>query len=353
MAEILSQIALASLPSSQWDPNKVLLLGQKGIETDTKLEKTGDGITTWANLPYLRIRPSDIIGEVAGVNGTVIIKGTWDASTGLFPTPTGLKKGWAYIVNVGGVVDNVTFSVDNLLIALSDCACSNAYTGNWYRINVTDLQNSDLLAGVEVITNKSTNIGVDLASNIKYPSVKAVYDWCIGLFATIDSLSNYSLISNKSTSIITDQYSDIKYPSVKSVYDWVVGSFATIASLSAYAKLSVAQSFTKAQRSTPVVISSTSGITNIDFDSSNNFTLTLSENTSLSNPTNMTVGQSGQITVIQHSTSAKTLTFSNYWKSVDGTTQTVSTTLNAINLITYYVNSNNHITFNLIKHGVS
>lgn len=30
-------------------------------------------------------------------------------------------------------------------------------------------------------------------------------------------------VANKSTSVVTDQASDVKYPSVKSVYDWVVG----------------------------------------------------------------------------------------------------------------------------------
>lgn len=37
--------------------------------------------------------------------------------------------------------------------------------------------------------------------------------------------------SNKSTNVDTDKLSDTKYPSVKSVYDWAVGLFATIANL--------------------------------------------------------------------------------------------------------------------------
>jgi hypothetical protein len=38
-------------------------------------------------------------------------------------------------------------------------------------------------------------------------------------------------VANKSTTLNTDQASDTKYPSVKSVYDWAVGLFATIANL--------------------------------------------------------------------------------------------------------------------------
>ena len=39
------------------------------------------------------------------------------------------------------------------------------------------------------------------------------------------TLLSYELLSNKSTSIVTDQASDTKYPSVKSVYNWAVGAF--------------------------------------------------------------------------------------------------------------------------------
>lgn len=39
------------------------------------------------------------------------------------------------------------------------------------------------LNGVEATANKSTNVNTDQASNTKYPSVKAVYDWAVGLFA--------------------------------------------------------------------------------------------------------------------------------------------------------------------------
>ena len=36
-----------------WDPNFVLLAGEPGTETDTGQMKVGDGVTTWANLPYV------------------------------------------------------------------------------------------------------------------------------------------------------------------------------------------------------------------------------------------------------------------------------------------------------------
>jgi hypothetical protein len=154
----------------------------------------------------------------------------------------------------------------------------------------------------ENIANKSTTLDTDKLSNIKYPSVKSVYDWAIGLFlqkntaitpstktkitydanglvtagadlsasdiptgidaskvstgvvsntefnyldgvtsaiqTQLDSKQN-SLgftpenVSNKSISVTTDQASNTKYPSVKAVYDWAVGLFATISSVAA------------------------------------------------------------------------------------------------------------------------
>ena len=41
----------------------------------------------------------------------------------------------------------------------------------------------------EDLSNKSTSVTTDQASNTKYPSVKAVYDWPVGLFATLTQLA--------------------------------------------------------------------------------------------------------------------------------------------------------------------
>jgi len=48
--------------------------------------------------------------------------------------------------------------------------------------NQTDLQNA--LTARELIANKSTNVVTDQASNTKYPSVKAVFDWATSTFTT-------------------------------------------------------------------------------------------------------------------------------------------------------------------------
>ena len=111
--------------------------------------------------------------------------------------------------------------------------------------------------------------------------------------------------------------------------------------------------WTKAQNVTVVALTSTSASIAVDLSLSNNFSHTMTENTTLANPSNIVAGQSGQITFTQHASAAKTLAFGSYWKSADGAAVTLSTTVGAVNLLSYYVNNATHITFNLVKHGVA
>lgn len=85
----------------------------------------------------------------------------------------------------------------------------------------------------------------------------------------------------------------------------------------------------------------------------NNFSHSMTESTTLANPTNAVAGQSGQIAFTQNAGAAKTLAFDTNWISVDGTTPSISTTLSAQNLLSYYVFDSTHIWFGFNKHGVA
>lgn len=72
--------------------------------------------------------------------------------------------------------------------------------------NATNSQYSGLAASKEDVANKSTSVVTDQASNTKYPSVKAVYDWAVGLFATIANLAlktDKSITTNRQTASYT------------------------------------------------------------------------------------------------------------------------------------------------------
>ncbi|MDH4403273.1 MAG: hypothetical protein QE264_03395 [Flavobacterium sp.] len=103
------------------------------------------------------------------------------------------------------------------------------------------LANVDLLK--EDLVNKSTNVTTDGGSNIKYPSVKAVKDYVdvsinaggsaltneANIRAAADvALANADLLKedlvNKSTNVTTDGASNIKYPSVRAIKSYVDAS---------------------------------------------------------------------------------------------------------------------------------
>jgi hypothetical protein len=76
-----------------------------------------------------------------------------------------------------------------------------------------------------------------------------------------------------------------------------------------------------------------------DFALSNNYSLALTGNVTLANPTNLVAGQSGVIAVSQDATGSRTMAFGSYWKFTGGTAPTLTTTANAIDDIAYYVES--------------
>ena len=113
------------------------------------------------------------------------------------------------------------------------------------------------------------------------------------------------------------------------------------------AGLEITQSYSKAQRGTVVALTYASTITP-DFSAGNNFSVTLTGNATLANPTNLTAGQTGSITITQDATGSRTLAYGSYWKFSGGVAPTLTTTANATDVLAYYVNSSTQITATLI-----
>lgn len=114
------------------------------------------------------------------------------------------------------------------------------------------------------------------------------------------------------------------------------------------AKTGSIETFTKAQRGAVVALTSASTITP-DFSASNNYSLTLATNATLANPTNLTAGQSGVITITQDSTGSRTLAYGSYWKFPNATAPTLTTTASAVDELVYYVESSTRITAVLLN----
>lgn len=113
------------------------------------------------------------------------------------------------------------------------------------------------------------------------------------------------------------------------------------------AKTDVAQSFTAAQRGTVVALTDGATITP-DFALGNNFSVTLGGNRTLANPSNLTAGQSGVITITQDGTGGRTLAFGSYWKFPGGTAPSLTTTAAAVDVLAYYVESSTRITARVV-----
>ena len=108
------------------------------------------------------------------------------------------------------------------------------------------------------------------------------------------------------------------------------------------AKTDVAQTFTAAQRSTITTLTSGATVTP-DFAASNNYTLTLDQNLTIANPTNLTAGQSGSIFLVQDGTGSRTASWGSYWDFAGGVAPVLTTTAAGIDRVDYIVRSGTSI----------
>jgi hypothetical protein len=115
------------------------------------------------------------------------------------------------------------------------------------------------------------------------------------------------------------------------------------------AKTDVVQSFSVAQRGAATALTSSSASIATNLALANNFTHTLTESTTLANPTNITAGQSGVIVFTQHASSPKTLAFGSYWKFPSGTAPSLTATNSAVDVLAYYVESSTRITARMLS----
>lgn len=113
------------------------------------------------------------------------------------------------------------------------------------------------------------------------------------------------------------------------------------------ATTSAAQTFTAGQRGeiTPITFAATM-IPN--FNDSNNFSVTLTGNARIANPSNQAAGQSGSIFITQDGTGNHTLSWgdsggTSAWYWVGGTAPTLSTAANAKDRIDYVVAASGEI----------
>lgn len=121
-------------------------------------------------------------------------------------------------------------------------------------------------------------------------------------------------------------------------------SFATTisAALAAKASLSVAQTFTKAQRGAIVTLADGANITP-DFSLANFFSVVLGGNRTFTLPANLVPGQSGIIWIQQDGAGSRQAAWAVEYAFVDGIVPILTPSPNAIDALAYAVKASNHI----------
>ena len=114
-----------------------------------------------------------------------------------------------------------------------------------------------------------------------------------------------------------------------------------------FARLDKTQAFTKGQSGAVVAIPYAATMAP-DLSAANNFSIAMTGNATLANPTNIVAGQSGAITITQDGTGSRTLAFGNAWKFTAGKAPSLTTAAGSVDVLVYYVESTTRITAKLI-----
>jgi len=177
--------------------NNTSLLGSGNISISSAV--AWGGVTgTLSNQTDLQTALDGKVDENSSITGATKTKITYDAK--------GLVTGGAD-ATTADIADstNKRYITDAQLVVVGNTSGTN--TGD----NAVNSLYSGLAASKEDVANKSTSVTTDQASNTKYPSVKAVYDWAVGLFATIANLAlktDKLVVANRQTASYTLVLSD-------------------------------------------------------------------------------------------------------------------------------------------------
>jgi hypothetical protein len=101
--------------------------------------------------------------------------------------------------------------------------------------------------------------------------------------------------------------------------------------------------FGKAAIGATLTDTSNSGNVTLNFQTYQNFILTLTGNVTLDNPTTETVGQTGVFVLIQDGTGSRTLSLGTDYETAGGSGITLSTAASAVDIVPYFVKASGSI----------
>ncbi len=126
------------------------------------------------------------------VAGLLDYRGGYDASVNTFPATGGsgtagaVMKGDMWIISVAGTLGGVAVQIGDSVIASIDTPAQTA--GNW------NILNGNISYVPEDVANKATTMSGNTASDTKYLSAKAIYDWGVATFAALAGSGDVSKV---------------------------------------------------------------------------------------------------------------------------------------------------------------
>lgn len=138
----LSEAASSVPPSEQRNLKAPILTTDETIATQEYVaSELASEITKCSFITITQaVNLDEIETRVNELDAAVILKGTWSASSGSFPS--GAQAGWSYLVTSNGTIDGIEFSSGDRLICVLDNASTTTYAGNWYKADYTDRVNT-------------------------------------------------------------------------------------------------------------------------------------------------------------------------------------------------------------------
>ena len=324
--------------------NPTLLAGEIGIESDTNKIKIGDGSTAWTSLGY---RPWSQVSAYPLVNADIA-----SAAAIAYSKLAALTSANILVGSSANVATSTAVTGD---VTISNTGVTAIATGV---IVNADINASAAIAGSKIVAATTSVVGaVQLSDSTSTTSsvlaatptaVKAAYDLADAALPKAGGTVTGNLEIGTAGSLTFEGSTADGFETTLAVTDPTADRTVTLPDATGtVALLSLAQSFTAAQRGTISALTDGATIT-ADFAVANNFSVTLGGNRTLANPSNQTAGQSGCIWITQDGTGSRTLAYGSQWDFTGGTAPTLSTTAAAVDCLVYAVQSSTKITATLI-----
>ena len=216
---------------------------------------------------------------------------------------------------------------------------ANAFIA-WMGTFVTEMTDyAAALNNLSTTDTSTTSNTISIAAGKTF-TVSAGKSWQVGmqvLIANTASPTNWMFgdVTSYSSTTLVVNVTAIQ-GSGAGVTTWTISLSGPNGSAGSAALTTANNTFTKAQRCTPVALTDASTIA-IDISLSNNFYVTLGGNRTLGTPTNLVAGQSGYIDLHQDATGSRTLAYEWVWQFAGGTAPTLSTAARAKDKLCYSV----------------